>query len=95
MNNLTTTTTNKEHSNMKVQFTVTVDVDKDIWEGRVVTDDDNPEGFSCPDVYPAPYNTKRLRDDVKCYLAASLEHQTACYAGAYTIVDSNAVGWNV
>ncbi len=80
---------------MKVQFTVTVDVDKDIWEGRVVTDDYNPEGFSCPDAYPAPYNAKRLRDDVKCYLAASLEHQTACAAKAYTIVATNADGWNV
>tara|TARA_Y100000310_G_scaffold108906_1_gene107277 strand:+ start:56 stop:298 length:243 start_codon:yes stop_codon:yes gene_type:complete len=80
---------------MKVQFIVTVDVDKDVWEGRVVTDDDNPEGFSCPNNYPAPYNAQRLRDDVKSYLAASLEHQTACAAGAYTIVATNTEGWNV
>jgi hypothetical protein len=80
---------------MKVQFTVTVDVDKDVWEGRVVTDDDNPKGFSCPNNYPAPYTAKRLRDDVKAYLAASLEHQTACAAGAYTIVATNVVGGTV
>ncbi len=80
---------------MKVQFTVTVDVDKDIWEGRVVADEDHPEGWACPDIYPAPYTAKRLRDDVKAYLAASVEHQTAHDAGAYTIVSTNVVGWHV
>ena len=92
--NTTTHTVNKEH-HMKVQFTVTVDVDKDIWEGRVVADEDHPEGWACPDIYPAPYTAKRLRDDVRSYLAASLEGQTACYAGAYTIVSTNVVGWHV
>jgi hypothetical protein len=80
---------------MKVQFTVTVDVDTDVWVGRVVPDEDYPEGWACPDLYPAPYTTKRLRDDVKAYLAVSLEHQTAHAAGAYTIVATNVVGGTV
>jgi len=84
---------------MKVQFIVTVDVDTDVWEGRTVTDTMRSQGidggFACESNYPAPYTAKRLRDDVKCYLAASLEGQAACYAGAYTIVTANAVGWDV
>ena len=79
---------------MKVKFVVTVDVDTDIWEGRIVSDEDHPEGFSCPDNYPAPYTPTRMRDDVRSYLAASLEGQAACCAGAYTVVSANAVGWD-
>ena len=83
---------------MKVKFIVTVDVDTDIWEGRTVTDAARShgidEGFSCPDNYPAPYTPTRLRDDVRSYLAASLDGQAAAYAGAYTIVSTNAVGWD-
>ena len=80
---------------MKVKFIVTVDVDTDIWvNGRVTPTANYPEGFSCPDNYPAPYTPTRLRDDVRSYLAASLEGQAACCAGAYTVVSANAVGWD-
>jgi len=48
-----------------------------------------------PEQLPRPVQRQRLRDDVKCYLAASLEGQTACYAGAYTIVATNTDGRNV
>ena len=80
---------------MKVQFTITVDVDTDVWEGRVTPDANYPEGFSCPDNYPAPSTPTRMRDDVRSYLAASLDGQAAAYAGAYTVVATNAGGWEV